>query len=109
MKLHELKKPAGAGAFATNLKKLSANMSLGDVKDALRRSKGLDEKLVKQLSFASSFRRHDDKVSGGALTTTLEVPNVGMLNVKFELDHGVIVVTSLSKQKPKEEDPNAAK
>lgn len=108
MKLHELKAPA-AGAFATNIKKLSANMSLSDLKDALRRSSGLDDKLVKKVCFASSFRRHNDKVVGGVLSTTLEIPNLGMVDVEFKLKHGVVVVSKLAMGAKPEEEADAAK
>jgi hypothetical protein len=112
MKLHELK---AAGAFTTSMKKMAANLSLGDIKEALRNSdtKKFDAELVKKVAFASSFRRHEDNIAGDTMSCTLEIPNVGMVAIIFKMKGGQVTVASLEAapepKAPKEEKPDAAK
>ena len=105
MKLHELKAPS-TGAFTKSMTKMDGNLSLGDIKAALRASdtKKFDPKLVKKVGFASSFRRHENKVAGDTMTCMLEFPNVGMVSFVFKMKSGQVTVTSMTAEKTEEDD-----
>lgn len=108
MKLHELKAPS-TGAFTKSIMKMDSNLSLGDIKAALRASdtKKFDSELIKKVGFASSFRRHENKVAGDTMTCTLEFPNIGMVSFVFKMKSGQVTITSMTAEKPKEEDDAA--
>jgi hypothetical protein len=97
MKLAELK-AAATGAFTVDFKKMADNLSLGDVKDALRASKTakFDAKLVKALSFASSFRRSNADATAKTMSCTLELPTGLKMDIAFAMLNGEPIVTSLT-------------
>lgn len=96
MKLAELK---NVGAFNGSLQKLKDNMSLGDVKEALRNSpitKAIDKDLRKQLSFASSYRRTNVELKGQTLSCQFELGQGQLMDVVFKMNHGQVIVASLT-------------
>lgn len=108
MKLAEIK---NVGAFTKSLQKMMDNMSLGDVKNALRasKSKSIDKDCAKELAFASSYRRHNAELQGSTLACTLELGQGQKMDIVFKMSHGTIVVASLQRSAEASKEDDAAK